>query len=282
MKVKILGTAAATAMPLPFCGCETCRTARINGGKDLRKRSAALINDDLLIDLSPDLSAMAAMYNVDTSKIRCLLQTHSHSDHFDAGHLVTRCGEYASQNPEHLTIICSAKTLEDMNHWVQCNDPAIDLTDEFRQQDMGISFLLPEKFEQVIIGDYKITPIDSLHDPRVQAYIYLIEEHGKRLLYATDLLCISEDVWDFLCTCHPDALVIDQTYGEGCNSGGHTDAGQVKDIVLRMKKLGITDDSTRIFATHISHEGNGTHEQMEALAVKNGYNIAFDGMEFDL
>ena len=54
MKIKVLGTAAATSMPLAFCNCEVCKKARINGGKDIRKRTSIVINDEMLIDLGPD------------------------------------------------------------------------------------------------------------------------------------------------------------------------------------------------------------------------------------
>ena len=54
MQITFLGTGAATAVPLPFCSCPTCRAARVQGGKDLRTRSALLINDDLLIDCGAD------------------------------------------------------------------------------------------------------------------------------------------------------------------------------------------------------------------------------------
>jgi phosphoribosyl 1,2-cyclic phosphodiesterase len=49
MKLTFLGTSAANAYPEAFCNCENCQRARLLGGKSLRKRSAALINDDLLI-----------------------------------------------------------------------------------------------------------------------------------------------------------------------------------------------------------------------------------------
>ncbi len=50
MKLTFLGTDAATAFPLPFCKCDVCTECRELGGKNLRKRSSLLINDDLLID----------------------------------------------------------------------------------------------------------------------------------------------------------------------------------------------------------------------------------------
>ena len=51
LKIKVLGTAAATSMPLGFCNCDVCKKARQNGGKDIRKRSSIIINDEMLIDL---------------------------------------------------------------------------------------------------------------------------------------------------------------------------------------------------------------------------------------
>ena len=54
MMLTFLGTAAANAYPEAFCQCDNCEQARALGGPSLRKRSAALINDDLLIDLGPE------------------------------------------------------------------------------------------------------------------------------------------------------------------------------------------------------------------------------------
>lgn len=254
MKLKVLGTAAATSMPLLFCNCPVCRAARQNGGKDLRKRSAALIDETLLIDLSPDLGAMAAMHDFDPAKIRYLLQTHSHSDHFDAGHFVTRAGGYATQNPTPLDVVCSAGTFRDMARWVAYNEPSFDLYSAACQKNMAFRPRLLREFESIQLGAYRVTALDSLHAPDVEAFIYLIERGGKALLYGTDLLEIKPEVWRFLEGRRLDAVLLDQTYGAGCNAGGHLDAGQVAKLVRRMRELGVTDETSRIYATHISHE----------------------------
>ncbi len=51
MKLTYLGTAAAEGWPAVFCNCPCCRQARVLGGKDIRTRSQALVNEDLLLDL---------------------------------------------------------------------------------------------------------------------------------------------------------------------------------------------------------------------------------------
>ena len=54
MKIKFLGTAAAEAMPAPFCVCENCKRAMKLGGRNIRTRSQALVDDALLIDFPCD------------------------------------------------------------------------------------------------------------------------------------------------------------------------------------------------------------------------------------
>ena len=54
MKLTYYGTAAGEAWPGVFCSCALCQRARVLGGKNIRTRSQALIDDDLLLDLPPD------------------------------------------------------------------------------------------------------------------------------------------------------------------------------------------------------------------------------------
>ena len=50
MKLTYLGTAAAEGWPAVFCNCENCKEAARLGGRNIRTRSQALVNDDLLLD----------------------------------------------------------------------------------------------------------------------------------------------------------------------------------------------------------------------------------------
>lgn len=49
-----------------------------------------------------------------------------------------------------------------------------------------------------------------------------------------------------------------------------------------MSLIDIAVEHTRIYATHISHEGNDTHDRMEQQARPYGYHIAYDGLVLDL
>ena len=70
MNLTFLGTAAANAFPEAFCKCANCARARALGGPSLRKRSAALINNDLLIDLGPDIMAASHMHGCSLGEVR--------------------------------------------------------------------------------------------------------------------------------------------------------------------------------------------------------------------
>lgn len=54
MKIKYLGTAAYEGIPSLFCRCETCEKSRREGGRNLRSRSQALVDDELLLDFPAD------------------------------------------------------------------------------------------------------------------------------------------------------------------------------------------------------------------------------------
>ena len=54
MKIKFLGTAAGEGIPALLCNCEICAKARKLGGKNLRSRSQAMIDNEIMIDMPPE------------------------------------------------------------------------------------------------------------------------------------------------------------------------------------------------------------------------------------
>lgn len=78
MKVQFLGTSASPSMPVLFCHCEVCSIARRIRGKNLRKRSSIIINNDLLVDIGPDIISSSYEYNIPISEVEICLQTHCH------------------------------------------------------------------------------------------------------------------------------------------------------------------------------------------------------------
>lgn len=282
MKITFLGTSAATSCPLVFCKCAVCTNARITKGKDIRKRASLLINEDLLIDFGPDVVTASAMYNVDLTKVKYILQTHGHSDHFDAGHIITRLKEYAPENVEHVSLFASKETIKAIDKWLKTEEPDADLFDEKWLDRLNMDIRFVNNGDCVEIGDYFITPLESLHDISENSLVYIITSSNRTVFYGTDLLRISDNAWSALKNFKLDLVILDHTYGECMNAGGHLDAGQVAEIIKRMKAEGIIDEHSLVYATHISHEGNDIHDKMEKQAISRGYHIAYDGLKIDL
>ena len=72
MKIRYLGTAAAEGWPALFCSCPICTHARIQGGKNLRTRTQAILDGELLIDFPPDTYCHALQYGLELAKIHTL------------------------------------------------------------------------------------------------------------------------------------------------------------------------------------------------------------------
>lgn len=284
MKIVFLGTSAATACPLVFCRCPACQMAWEKGGKDKRRRASVLIDDELLIDLGPDLMSAAFDLGLNVSRIRFWLQTHAHSDHFDAGHLITRLSDYATVDPLPLSLCASPETMMHMSQRLACEETGVTLMDAQWQQKLNIIPHPMAHGDTIVLGAKRITAVESNHDPSDGSLLWVIEEGNKAFLYATDTMQFTPHALALFRDrgfCF-DAVAIDHTYGPGTPGGGHLCADEVIGEMDRLQKAGCLKPACRILATHISHEGMPLHDELSAFAAAHGYEIAWDGMQVHL
>lgn len=241
MKITFLGTAAATSIPLMFCRCNTCEQARKLGGKDFRKRSSLLINQDLLIDLGSDIMSASFMHGVSIADVRYCLQTHPHSDHFDASHLSTRIPEYAVENVPHLEIYASGGTLKKMSEMLKNEGYITDLFDSKEKERLNLDIYPVKHFQSFNAGKYQITAFPTNHDKSVDSLFYTITENNYTVLYGTDTDIITEEVWKSFHdkNIHFDVVILDHTYGVNINGGGHLNANQFIEHLKRTKREGL-------------------------------------------
>ena len=64
MEVLFLGTGASEGIPGVFCDCRICQNARKKGGKEVRLRTSVLIDNLMMIDVSPDLIPSTHKYKL--------------------------------------------------------------------------------------------------------------------------------------------------------------------------------------------------------------------------
>lgn len=272
MKIKYLGTAAAEGWPAIFCNCQSCRRARKAGGKNIRSRSGALINDVLMVDFSPDTYYHAINFGIDMSRLHHLVITHSHEDHFYPGDLLLRRPPFA--HPE----------VDDFLH-VYGNDTVGAILRELSSSidNLSLKYHSIAPFETFKSGDIKVTPLLALHDRRENCYIYIFEgEDDKRILYGNDTGIFPEATWDYIKGYYFHLVSLDCTMGlssDGNNHMGIPDNIKVKD---RLMEMGCTDGQTKFILTHFSHNCGLLHDDLLEAAEPHGFDVAYDGFEIEI
>lgn len=280
MEVTFLGTAAATACPMVFCSCPMCSAAWKRGGKDLRRRSSALVNGDLIIDLGPDVMTAAFDFGADIRKASVLLQTHAHSDHFDAGHLITRLPEYAPEGIRPLDLAASPETIRRMSERLSLEEPGASLEKAEWQERLKLRLHPLRHGDSASLSGYTVTAVESAHDSG--ALLFVVSDGEAAFLYATDTVRLTDRAMDLLKGFRLDMVAIDHTYGPGVRGGGHLNAEQAAEEIARLRAEGILKPGSRAFATHLSHEGMPPYEEMSEYARVRGYEIAWDGLRVRL
>ena len=280
MKLTFLGTAAANAYPEAFCHCKNCQGARDLGGPSLRKRSSALINDDLLIDLGPDIMSAAQIHNRPLTNLRYCLQTHAHADHLDASHFLSRSPGFGVIGAPRLNFYASPATI---NRTIQTFDRDLSsdsLLDPETREKLNLALHPIEPWQTLDIGSYRVTAIPANHDPGVEPLLYAIQTVERSIFYGTDTAVLPEETWRGLQSCkfHFDLVILDHTYGPEESGGDHLSAHQLIEHLARMREEGLMSKGARSYATHIAHEGNPPHPQLAAFAAEHGYEIAYDGL----
>lgn len=275
MKLKYYGTAAAEGIPGMFCGCALCRLARERGGKDIRTRSQAAVDDRLLIDFPADTYMHEVCGGLDLTKIHSCLITHSHGDHLYPGDLIFRqdvFAHYIDEKP--LTFYCSAKASVGLADMIRgCHLESRNL----------VCLSILEPYRPVEIEGYTVTPLEADHDPGTGPFIYLISDGSRRMLYAHDTGYFPEVAWEFLEREKPrldfvsaDGTAMDLKGDEWFH--GHMSLDAVLTVRKRLEEIGCADEKTVWCVNHFSHNGGLTHEQLSELTDEYGILTAYDGM----
>ncbi len=280
MIITFLGTAAANAFPEAFCRCRNCTHARILGGPSLRKRSSALINDDLLIDLGPDIMAASQMHGCSLDKVRYCLQTHPHADHLDLSHLLSRSPAYGVIGAPVLDVYASRETLERATRTFERDLASYSLLSPEAEKDLNLKIHQIPPLERFIVGPYSVVAFPANHAPGMGAMLYAIEINGRTVFYGTDTATLFEQTWRAFRQLEMrfDVVILDHTYGPEQPGSDHLNANQVIEHADRMRAEGLVRSHTRIFATHIAHEGNPAHPDLTAFANQHGYDVAYDAL----
>ncbi len=279
MKLQYLGTAAAEGIPAIFCNCAVCTEARKRGGKNIRTRSQAIIDDTLLIDFPPDTYAHCIMHGLDLTKVKHCLITHTHGDHLYYNELTNRIPGYSNLGREEaFTLYGSEPTAKALRGYIYGHvaDPSGVL-----------EVVCLYKNKPVEIAGYKVTAVMARHDQNAGARNYIIEDkEGKTFFYGHDTGPFPDEVLDYLKEnqIKLDYVSFDCTFGNNEPAyhkpqRGHMCLIDICETRDKLRANGNIDDNTILCCNHYSHNGKDVlYEEFQEIAAKEGFIISYDGM----
>lgn len=274
MKLTYLGTAAAEGWPALFCRCEYCKKALERGGKNLRTRSQAMVNDDLLIDFPADSFSHMQQNGLNFSAVKTLLITHSHMDHFSPTDLHLRSTSYYAHD-----LSTPALTLYGNERVMKLLERE-RITREEEPNDTGISAVEIQAYKPFAAGKYRVTALPAFHAMNEKAFVYLIEDGEKTLLYLHDTGELFDEVYEYLAAnkVRADLISYDCTYVALPSGGGHMGLDSCPKVRARLEAIGVSDANTISVVNHFSHNGKLIHDELEPAAKEIGFLTSYDGM----
>ncbi len=280
MKFTFLGTSGANAYPEAFCDCNNCENARSLGGHSLRKRSAMLVNNDLLIDLGPDIMPAAQIHGVSFTNVQYCIQTHPHADHLDVSHFISRSPILGVKNAPRLHFYASEETLHRAAETFQRDIWNQDLLSQELQESLNLTTHVIQPYIPTPVGSYTVTAFPANHAPGLGAFLYAVEAKNCRIFYGTDTGMLFDETWQAFRDLNMkfDLVVLDHSFGLTNSGAFHMNAKEVIEHFARFNQEGLLNPDARTFATHIAHDANPTHPELVSFASQYGYEIAYDGL----
>ena len=277
MKLLYLGTGAAEGIPAIFCSCPVCQEARIKKGRNIRTRSQALLDGKILFDFPPDSFChyiASGFTGLDLPAIRHVFITHSHMDHFYPDELHLRRPGFVTSRPIETLYIYGNRKVEQKIRDLQGTAKTAPCN-EFR-------YAAP--FEPIEADGYRITPLTALHDPKEECLFFAAEHAGKSLLYAHDTGFFPEPVWEYFSQkkMYFNVVSLDCTVAIERDGKNHMGIADCTDVRSRLIASGAADSQTVFVLNHFSHNGKLNHDVLCEITEKDGYIVAYDGLEISI
>ncbi len=271
MHLQILGTAAAEAWPAIFRACPTCLRARAAGGKNIRSRSSLQIDHTYKIDFPPDSYLHLIRYGLDFSRLEHLFVTHSHADHLAPDEINYLKLPFA-HNLSHAPVK------------IYGNRAVLDAIESHCGLDrLPAELIEATAFRPIAAGNLTFVPIKAQHKPNEDALNYVVQSATSTVLYASDTGAYEDATIEHLLQYSFDLLIIECTQGTlGTPPTGHMGFEAVLDLRQKLDDGGALKTATRTVITHFSHNIGLLHDELEAIAVPEGVEVAYDGIEFDM
>ena len=219
--------------------------------------TASLLEDHILLDCGPTVCRALKRFDVDTEKITAIVNTHSHSDHF---------------NVEQVREIVSGRTV-DFYGTVQACEQVKDFC-RVHPLEYGDSFE---------IGSCRFLTLPANHavaDLKEDTFNYLITCSGKTLLYALDTECMLTKARRLIGETKIDCIIWDSTMSEPDNWRifEHSDPAMFSAIRRVLIQTGNVTEDVPVYFDHRARTlWPETLSEQQMIAERYGAHLAIDG-----
>jgi adenosylcobinamide kinase/adenosylcobinamide-phosphate guanylyltransferase len=262
MRVRLLGTGAADGWPNAWCSCASCTWARSTGA--VRSSTAALVDDEVLVDCGPDTLAAASRAGVSLAGVTTLLLTHAHADHVQPLALLARSW---ARPTARLTVVGPPSALASVRDWIGPHD-------DVRLVEAGDG-------DRIQVAHHEVRVHAAAHDVGADvlardAVLYAVTgQDGARLLHATDTGPLSEQVVADLSGAAFDLVLLEETFGTRDDHGtGHHDLTTFPRELARLRSVGAVGERTDVVAVHLGHHNPPGDELDRRLAPWGARTVA--------
>ncbi|MFZ4060354.1 MAG: hypothetical protein ACOYK5_03920 [Bacteroidia bacterium] len=271
MKITVMGTAGETTVPAIFSQRYGHQRALELGHKDIRSRSALMVDSHLKIDFPADTFHQVVTQGLELNHLKYVFITRSSYPNFAAdemANVLPFIGERKSG--EHLRIFGNLESIQKA------------------KQVLGVSNLVSfheiQPFQVLNLGPYVIHPLKASNNGDLNPFNYVIRKGRNSVLYATDTGLYDERNLRYLKSGSIlDAVVV------GCIQGAKpsTDAHrmgfpELKRFKEKTEEMGITSLRTRWIMTQVSPSDGFLHEEWSSLVAPFGFEVAYDGLQIVL
>ncbi len=268
MKIQLLGTGAADGIPGLFSRDAISTYAREHGGREVRSRSAAVVDGILKIDLGPDTFHQVAKFGLCPMDWKALFFTHSDDDHIEEKEIQYALFPFTEEDHLGFTIF---------------GNSVVSGIIRSRYPDWPLDIVETTSFTPLRFAEYEVTPIVANHIPGEDCHNLLFARDGKSLLYATDTGFWSEETFEFLVGKALDVLVLECTDGvHESTYEGHLNLRTFYETIERLHKSGAVTSNTKVASTHHSCRGGMRHCDLDSELSGKGIIAGYDGLILEI
>lgn len=263
-----MGTAGENTVPAIFSQNHRHQRALELGHKDIRSRSALMIDAHLKIDFPADTFHQVVTQGLELHHLKYVFITRSSYPNFAAEEMasVLRCiGE--RKNGEYLRIFG--------------NQESIHKAKQVLSGPYPVSFHEIQPFQVLNLGPYVIHSLKAYNNGDLNPFNYVVRKGRTSVLFATDTGIYDERNWRYLKSGSIlDAVVLGCLYGARPSPDVHKMGfPELKRFKEKTEELGITTPRTRWLMTQVSPSDGFLHEEWSQLLAPFGFEVAYDGMQ---